>query len=62
MKIIKEIYGLSRTRDDKGNIVKRSLNQYVNTLHTRCGSSGGTMEILIVEVYEEIKTKNSEPR
>lgn len=58
----KEIYGLSRTRDDKGNIVKRSLNQYVNTLHTSCGGGWKTMEILVVEVYEEIKTTDSEPR
>lgn len=58
----KEIYGLSRTRDDKGNIVKRSLNQYVNTLHTSCGGGWKTTKILVVEVYEEIKTTDSEPR
>ena len=31
---LKGIYGLSRSRDKQGNVVKRSLNDYVNCLHT----------------------------
>lgn len=47
-------YGLSRTRDAKGNIVKRSLHPYVNCLHASCGGGYETMMILIVEVYEDV--------
>lgn len=47
-----ECYGLSRSRDRKGNIVKRNLNPYINCLHTSCGSGYETMEVLVVEVYE----------
>lgn len=46
-----ETYGLSRSRDRHGRIVKRNINPYVNCIHTSAG--GGTMEVLIVEVYEE---------
>lgn len=49
----KIIYGLSRTRDAKGNIIKRSLNDYVNCLHASCGGGYETMLILVVEIYEE---------
>lgn len=47
----KIIYGLSRTRDAKGNIIKRSLNDYVNCLHASCGGGYETMMVLVVEVY-----------
>lgn len=44
-----EAFGLSRSRDKKGNIVKR----YVNCIHTLVGGGGwSTMEVLIVEVYD----------
>ncbi len=46
-------YGLSRSRDDKGNIVKRSCNPFVNCLHTSVGHCYETMEVLIVETYGE---------
>lgn len=49
----KAIYGLSRSMDKKGNIVKRNLNDVVNCIHTNTGSGSKTMEILIVEVYEQ---------
>ena len=35
-------YGLSRSRDKKGKVIKRSLNPYVNCLHTQVG--GGERE------------------
>lgn len=50
---MKEVYGLSRIRDKKGNVVKRSLKTWVNCIHTLAG--GGyceTMGVLIVEVYD----------
>lgn len=49
----KEIYGLSRSRDKKGKVVKRSLNPYVNCLHTQVGSARDNMEVYVIEVYEE---------
>ena len=48
----KEAYGLSRSRDKKGNIVKRSIVDYVLCIHTLV-ASGWSMEVLVVEVYEE---------
>lgn len=48
-----EAFGLSRSRDKKGNVVKRSLKPLVNCIHTLAG--GGYCEmmgVLIVEVYE----------
>lgn len=53
MKMNKTIYGLSRSRDEHGNIVKRNLNDVVNCIHTNAGSGYKTMEILIVEVEDE---------
>ena len=49
----KTIYGLSRSRDKHGNIVKRNINDVVNCIHTNAGSGYKTMEILIVEVEDE---------
>lgn len=48
----KDIYGLSRSRDKQGKVVKRSLNDYVNCLHTQVGSARDNMEVYVVEVYE----------
>ena len=46
-------YGLSRSRDRKGKVIKRNLNPFVNCIHTMAGGGWDTMEILVVEVYEE---------
>jgi len=48
---IKEIYGLSRSRDKKGNVVKRNLNEWVNCIHTQVGSARDNMEVYIIEIY-----------
>lgn len=48
-----EAYGLSRTRDEHGNITRRTLNPYANCIHTSVGGGWPTMEVLIVEVYED---------
>lgn len=37
----------------KGNIVKRNLNPFVNCIHTNVGGAWKTMEVLVVEVYDE---------
>lgn len=54
--IKKEIYGLSRSRDKKGKVVKRTLNPYVNCLHTQVGSARDNMEVYVVEIYDGQET------
>ena len=49
-------YGLSRSRDKKGKVIKRSLNPYVNCLHTQVGGARENMEVYIIEMYEEQET------
>ena len=46
-------YGLSRTRDKKGEIIKQTTLPWVNCIHTNVGGGWKTMEVLILEVYEE---------
>lgn len=53
MKKMIQIYGLSRSRDKKGNVVKRNLNDYVNCLHTQVGGARENMEVYVIEIYEE---------
>ena len=50
-----EAYGLSRSRDKKGKIVKRPINPYVNCIHASVGGGRETMWVLIVEVYGSIE-------
>ena len=45
-------YGVSRTRDKKGVIIKRDLRDWVNCIHTMAGSGFETMEILVFEIYD----------
>lgn len=52
----KEIYGLSRSRDKKGKVVKRSLNPYVNCLHTQMGGGRLNMAVLVIEIYDGQET------
>lgn len=49
---MKNVYGLSRSRDQKGNVVKRSLNPYVNCLHTQVGSARDNMEVYVIEISD----------
>ena len=49
---MKTAYGISRTRDKKGVIIKRDLREFVNCIHTMAGAGWETMEILVFVVYE----------
>ena len=40
-----------------GNIVKRYLNDYVNTIHTMVGGGYETMQVLVLEVYDKSDTE-----
>ena len=46
------VFGLSRSRDKKGVIVDRPVNDYVNCLHTCVGGGRETMWVLVLEIYE----------
>jgi hypothetical protein len=51
---MKEIYGVSRSRDKKGVIVKQNLNPYVNCIHTLVGGGGwDTMLVAVMEIEYE---------
>lgn len=43
-------YGISRTRDKNGKIVKQDLRDWVNCVHTMAGGGWETMEILVLIV------------
>jgi len=47
-----EAYGLSRSRDEKGVVVSRPINPYVNCIHTCVGGGRENMWVLVMEVYE----------
>ena len=48
-----DAYGISRTRDEKGAIIKQTTLPWVNCIHRNAGSGWKTMEILVLEVYED---------
>lgn len=49
-------YGVSRTRDARGVIVKRDVRPWSNCVHTMVGGGWETMEVLVLEVYDEDET------
>ena len=57
----KEIYGLSRGRDKKGDIIKRDYKPYVNCIHTMVGAGYETMQVLVMEVYEDDNSRRLQP-
>lgn len=47
-------YGISRTRDKKGVIIKQTTLPWVNCIHTMVGGGGyETMQVLVLEVYDK---------
>ena len=46
-------YGVSRSRDKNGKIVKREPKDYTMCIHASVGRGRKTMRVLIAEVYEE---------
>ena len=46
-------YGVSRSRDKKGRIVKRELKDYTMCIHASVGGGRENMYVLIAEVYED---------
>ena len=46
-------YGVSRSRDKKGRIVKREFKDYTMCIHAQVGCGRENMWVLIAEVYED---------
>lgn len=46
-------FGLSRSRDKKGIIVDRPINDYVNCIHASIGNGRENMWVLVLERYED---------
>ena len=53
-------YGVSRSRDKKGKIVKREFKDYTMCIHAQVGAGRENMWVLIAEVYEEYGTQDDE--
>ena len=49
----KKYYGVSRSRDKKGKIVKREFKDYTMCIHAQVGGGRKNMWVLIAEVYED---------
>lgn len=49
----KKIYGLSRSRDKHGNIVRRRLMDWVNCIQASVNGGTESRQVLIVEVEVE---------
>lgn len=49
----KKIYGLSRSRDKHGNIVRRRLMDWVNCIQASVNGGTESRQVLIVEVEDE---------
>ena len=56
----KKYYGVSRSRDKKGRIVKREFKDYTMCIHAQVGSGRENMWVLIAEVYEEDEIQEGE--
>lgn len=48
-------YGVSRSRDRGGQVVKRELTNYTMCVHPNAASGFPTMLVLIAEVYDSDK-------
>lgn len=46
-------YGISRTRDRKGAIIKQEPKDWTMCIHTMCGGGCETMAVLVLEVYAD---------
>ena len=52
----KKYYGVSRSRDKKGKIVKREFKDYTMCIHASVGGGRENMWVLVAEVCEEDDT------
>ena len=53
---MKEVLGVSRSRDKKGNVVARPLNPYINCIHAQVGGGRENMIVSVIEIeYENLQ-------
>ena len=55
---MRKVFGISRSRDRKGNIVKQEPIDHTMCIHTMVGGGYATMAVLVLEVYEETHNDN----
>ena len=58
----KKYYGVSRSRDKKGKVVKREFRDYTMCVHASVGGCRENMWVLVAEVYEEDDTDMCDKR
>ena len=58
----KKYYGVSRSRDKKGKIVKREFKDYTMCIHAQVGCGRENMWVLVEEIYEEHDTDMCDKR
>lgn len=56
----KQVFGLSRTRNNAGWVEHFNLRDVTNTVHAQVGAVGLNMEVLIAEFYESDTTTSEE--
>ena len=55
-------YGVSRSRDKKGKVVKREFRDYTMCVHASVGGCRENMWVLVAEVYGEDDTDMCDKR
>ena len=58
----KKYYGVSRSRNKKGKIVKREFKDYTMCIHAQVGAGRENMWVLVAEAYEEHDTDMCDKR
>lgn len=58
----KKYYGVSRSRDKNGKIVKREFKDYTMCINASVGGGRETMWVLVAEVQEDETNENYECR
>ena len=53
-------YGVSRTRDKHGKVIKREFKDYTMCIHASVGGGRETMWVLVAEVQEDETDDNNE--
>lgn len=54
-----KVYGLSRSRDKTGTVIKRNINPYVNCIHSQTGNARENMEVYVLEIISPKKVIGS---
>ena len=59
---MRDVYGVSRSRDKMGKVVDRPINPYVNCIHAQVGGGRENMAVLVIEIeYEQQEIGEDSP-